>query len=188
MRDVNFGWLIRYLHANGASFFFIFIYLHIARGLYYSSYKSPRVLLWSIGVVILIITIVTAFLGEMSSHIYDFYQMAAITTCCPRKLEQLKSWGINPIIAWDNLNQATVVKQIKNWVKGKSGVYVIVNMTNAKCYVGSAITGQLYMRFFKHLISLEGNKIVGAAVNKYSLENFVYVIIELSPQIITKKK
>lgn len=50
MRDVNYGWLIRYLHANTASFFFIFVYLHVGRGLYYGSYKSPRVILWSIGV------------------------------------------------------------------------------------------------------------------------------------------
>ena len=55
MRDVNNGWIIRYTHANVASFFFIFVYMHIARGLYYGSYKSPRVLLWSIGVIILIL-------------------------------------------------------------------------------------------------------------------------------------
>jgi len=55
MRDVNYGWLIRYLHANTASFFFIFVYLHIGRGLYYGSYKSPRTLLWSIGVIILVL-------------------------------------------------------------------------------------------------------------------------------------
>lgn len=54
MKDVNNGWLIRYIHANGASFFFIFVYLHIGRGLYYGSYRSPRTLLWSIGVVIFI--------------------------------------------------------------------------------------------------------------------------------------
>jgi ubiquinol-cytochrome c reductase cytochrome b subunit len=63
MRDVNYGWLIRYLHANTASFFFIFVYLHIGRGLYYGSYKSPRVLLWSIGVVILVLMMAIAFLG-----------------------------------------------------------------------------------------------------------------------------
>jgi ubiquinol-cytochrome c reductase cytochrome b subunit len=63
MRDVNNGWLIRYIHANVASFFFIFVYAHIGRGLYYSSYKTPRVLLWSIGVIILILMIGTAFLG-----------------------------------------------------------------------------------------------------------------------------
>jgi len=63
MRDVNYGWLIRYLHANTASFFFIFVYLHIGRGLYYGSYKSPRVLLWSIGVIILVLMMAIAFLG-----------------------------------------------------------------------------------------------------------------------------
>jgi ubiquinol-cytochrome c reductase cytochrome b subunit len=63
MRDVNFGWLIRYLHANTASFFFLFVYLHIGRGLYYGSYKSPRTLLWAVGVVIFLVMIITAFLG-----------------------------------------------------------------------------------------------------------------------------
>lgn len=63
MRDVNYGWLIRYLHANTASFFFIFVYLHIGRNLYYGSYKSPRVLPYSIGVIILILMMATAFLG-----------------------------------------------------------------------------------------------------------------------------
>ena len=55
MRDVNNGWSVRYTHANVASFFFIFVYAHIARGLYYGSYKAPRVLLWAIGVIILIV-------------------------------------------------------------------------------------------------------------------------------------
>jgi ubiquinol-cytochrome c reductase cytochrome b subunit len=63
MRDVNAGWILRYTHANVASFFFIFVYAHIARGLYYSSYKSPRILLWSIGVIILILMMAIAFLG-----------------------------------------------------------------------------------------------------------------------------
>lgn len=63
MRDVNNGWAIRYTHANVASFFFIFVYAHIARGLYYSSYKSPRVLVWTIGVIILILMMAIGFLG-----------------------------------------------------------------------------------------------------------------------------
>jgi ubiquinol-cytochrome c reductase cytochrome b subunit len=63
MRDVNSGWILRYTHANVASFFFIFVYAHIARGLYYSSYKSPRILVWSIGVIILILMMAIAFLG-----------------------------------------------------------------------------------------------------------------------------
>jgi len=63
MRDVNAGWILRYTHANVASFFFIFVYAHIARGLYYSSYKSPRILVWSIGVIIFILMMAIAFLG-----------------------------------------------------------------------------------------------------------------------------
>jgi quinol-cytochrome oxidoreductase complex cytochrome b subunit len=63
MRDVNNGWIIRYIHANVASFFFIFVYMHVGRGLYYGSYKSPRILVWSIGVIILILMMAIAFLG-----------------------------------------------------------------------------------------------------------------------------
>jgi ubiquinol-cytochrome c reductase cytochrome b subunit len=63
MRDVNFGWLIRYIHMNGASFFFIVVYIHIFRGLYYGSYKAPRELLWQLGVLILLLMMATAFMG-----------------------------------------------------------------------------------------------------------------------------
>ena len=63
MRDVNNGWLIRYLHANTASAFFFLVYLHIGRGMYYGSYKSPRTLVWVIGTIILVVMIATGFLG-----------------------------------------------------------------------------------------------------------------------------
>ena len=63
MRDVNWGWLIRYAHMNGASMFFIVVYVHIFRGLYYGSYKAPRELLWMLGVVILLLMMATAFMG-----------------------------------------------------------------------------------------------------------------------------
>ncbi len=63
MRDVNWGWLIRYIHMNGASMFFIVVYIHIFRGLYYGSYKQPRELLWMLGVVILLLMMATAFMG-----------------------------------------------------------------------------------------------------------------------------
>lgn len=63
MRDVNNGWLIRYLHSNTASAFFFLVYLHIGRGLYYGSYKAPRTLVWTIGTILLIAMIATAFLG-----------------------------------------------------------------------------------------------------------------------------
>ena len=63
MRDVNYGWLIRYTHANGASFFFIVVYIHIFRGLYYGSYMSPRENLWLSGVTIFVLMMATAFMG-----------------------------------------------------------------------------------------------------------------------------
>jgi len=63
MRDVNNGWLIRYLHANGASMFFIVVYCHIFRGLYYGSYITPRGLLWATGVIIFLLMMATAFMG-----------------------------------------------------------------------------------------------------------------------------
>lgn len=63
MRDVNYGWLLRYIHMNGASFFFIAVYIHIFRGLYYGSYKTPRELLWWLGLIILILMMATAFMG-----------------------------------------------------------------------------------------------------------------------------
>ncbi len=63
MRDVNYGWLIRYIHMNGASMFFICVFIHIFRGLYYGSYKAPREVLWWIGILILLAMMATAFMG-----------------------------------------------------------------------------------------------------------------------------
>ncbi len=63
MRDVNYGWLLRYVHANGASMFFMIIYVHIFRGMYYGSYKGPRELLWITGVVLFLLLMATAFMG-----------------------------------------------------------------------------------------------------------------------------
>ncbi|MAB00623.1 MAG: cytochrome b [Stappia sp.] len=63
MRDVNFGWLLRYMHANGASMFFIAVYIHMFRGMYYGSYKAPREISWILGVIIFLIMMATAFMG-----------------------------------------------------------------------------------------------------------------------------
>ena len=63
MRDVNNGWLIRYTHSNGASMFFIAVYVHIGRGLFYASYGYPRLLLWYSGIIIFILMMATAFMG-----------------------------------------------------------------------------------------------------------------------------
>jgi ubiquinol-cytochrome c reductase cytochrome b subunit len=63
MRNVNYGWLIRYLHAVGASMFFVAVYMHIMRGLYYGSYKSPREIVWFLGIMIFLTMMATAFMG-----------------------------------------------------------------------------------------------------------------------------
>ncbi|WP_438728928.1 cytochrome b [Parasphingorhabdus sp. DH2-15] len=63
VRDVNYGWLMRYAHANGASFFFIVVYIHMGRGLYFSSYKAPREMIWLLGLVIFLLMMATAFMG-----------------------------------------------------------------------------------------------------------------------------
>ncbi|KAI9088698.1 hypothetical protein DFS34DRAFT_681427 [Phlyctochytrium arcticum] len=76
MRDVNNGWLLRLLHANAASLFFIFVYIHIARNLYYGSYRAPRGLLWSIGVAIFIVMMATAFIGYVLPWVARELQMS----------------------------------------------------------------------------------------------------------------
>ena len=63
MRDVNYGWLIRYIHSNGASMFFLAVYIHIFRSLFYGSYKSPREIIWIIGLMIYLLMMAAAFMG-----------------------------------------------------------------------------------------------------------------------------
>ena len=80
MRDVNYGWLIRYIHMNGASMFFLIVYIHLFRGLYYGSYKYPRELLWMLGVVILLLMMATAFLGYVLPWGQMSYWAATVIT------------------------------------------------------------------------------------------------------------
>ncbi len=80
MRDVNYGWLLRYLHANGASMFFLIVYIHMFRGLYYGSYKYPRELLWMLGVVILLLMMATAFIGYVLPWGQMSYWAATVIT------------------------------------------------------------------------------------------------------------
>ena len=80
MRDVNNGWLVRYLHSNTASAFFFLVYLHIGRGIYYASYRAPRTLTWVIGTIILIVMIVTGFLGYLTIAQNDYNNNKITTT------------------------------------------------------------------------------------------------------------
>ena len=96
MRDVNYGWLVRYIHMNGASMFFIVVYIHIFRGLYYGSYKAPRELLWMLGVVILLLMMATAFMGYVLPWgQMSFWGATVITnffTAIPLVGESITTW------------------------------------------------------------------------------------------------
>ena len=107
MRDVNWGWLIRYMHSTGASFFFIVIYLHMFRGLMWGSYKKPRELLWMIGVVIYLAMMATAFFGYLLPW------------------GQMSYWGAQVIV---NLFAAVpgIGPDLSVWVRGD---YVISDVT-----------------------------------------------------------
>ena len=80
MRDVSFGWLLRYMHSNGASFFFICVYIHLFRSLYYFSYVKPRLVVWNIGVIILLLMIITAFTGYVLPWGQMSYWAATVIT------------------------------------------------------------------------------------------------------------
>ncbi|HEB95587.1 MAG TPA: cytochrome b [Sedimenticola thiotaurini] len=107
MRDVDWGWLIRYMHSTGASAFFIVIYLHMFRGLIYGSYRKPRELLWLIGVVIYVVMMATAFMGYLLPW------------------GQMSYWGAQVII---NLFSAVPVvgEELGVWIRGD---YVISDVT-----------------------------------------------------------
>ena len=96
MRDVNYGWLLRYIHSNGAAFFFIVIYIHILRGMYYGSYKYPRELNWILGVFIYLLMMATSFLGYTLPWGQMSYWGATVITnlfsAIPIIGEGLKTW------------------------------------------------------------------------------------------------
>ena len=155
MRDVNAGYLLRYTHANVASFFFMFVYAHIARGLFYSSYRTPRILVWNVGVVIFILMMATAFLGNTHSPIWSNILQSTNNYCGQSNLKQLlihfvskKTGNVNnnnnnkvsydlknfilnknlsPVFCYDNLHQIETRKNILLDTKGFSGIYLILN-------------------------------------------------------------
>ena len=96
MRDVNYGWLLRYLHANGASMFFLAVYIHMFRGLYYGSYKEPREVLWILGVIIFLLMMATAFMGYVLPWgQMSFWAATVITnlfTAIPLVGEPITTW------------------------------------------------------------------------------------------------
>ena len=202
MRDVNSGWMIRYIHANTASLFFAIIYLHIARGMWYGSYGTPRTLPWSIGVIILILLIVTAFLGFLtkynnlsSANIYHTFTSCSsymnsvveygVFPLVFKRLLHSKdnlqlitdSLGVKPVKYWDNLHLSSTKLSILQTIRKWGGIYAIVNLSTGDAYVGSAIPGKMSNRFSRHF-SGTGSLRVFNAIRKYGLNNFAFVVIE----------
>ena len=189
MRDVNAGYIIRYCHANVASFFFIFVYAHIGRGLYYGSYKSPRVLLWSIGVIILVLMMAIAFLGYEHSPTWFNNNFLILNSMVPSKILDnfIKDKNLKPVYTFENLDSHETREKICKEIKHISGIYMILNKVTLDYYLGSASTNKMYSRFTKHMIYLTGSKIVKLAIKKYNLSNFAFLVLEIFPEIVTQK-
>lgn len=197
MIDVNYGWLIRFAHANGAGFFFIFVYLHMARGIYYGSYRKPRIALWTIGVIIFLLMIITAFMGKQNNSPKSnynlkrnkinnkrFYTTKNKNKDLPQDLTDSKQIiseilnNVNIDIWWDNLDNISTRSEIREELRNKSGIYIIINKITKNFYIGSAIYNRLYTRFSNHLYHLNGNKLVARSIKKYGLNNFIFGVLE----------
>jgi group I intron endonuclease len=230
MRDVNNGWLIRYLHSNTASAFFFLVYLHIGRGMYYGSYRAPRTLVWTIGTVIFILMMATAFLGlshspkwfklnnnrntvinknNISNYVNKFNtaipsiftdlkksniigrRYFSTTSPCKQTSEELTKFilekNLNPIFIYEDLSDKTVKSRVLNDTKDLSGIYLILNKVTLDYYIGSASTGKFHARFSNHLFNFHGSKVVKNAVKKHGIYSFVFMVLELFPEIVTKE-
>ena len=202
MRDVNAGWLLRYIHANGASFFFICLYLHIGKALYYGSYKTPRVLVWSIGVIIFILVIATAFMGYTNNSPksiynnkskiynnkkYNINQKRYISYYVNTKQDEtkpeeiFKELNINIEDYWINLHDNKVRSNMITHFKNKGGIYIIINKISHNYYIGSANINKIYTKFTNHMLNFHGNKLVKKAILKDGLNNFIFGILEYYP-------
>lgn len=152
MRDVNYGWMIRYFHANGAAFFFIFIYIHMAKGLYYGSYKAPRVMLWSIGVIIFLLLIITGFLGYANSSLKWFNIFKFLSYDTHLSYDVLLSTFV-PIKIYHNAE--TNRSKIYSDNLGKPGIYQWTHIESGKRYIGSSIDLTRRLRRYFSLMELK---------------------------------
>jgi group I intron endonuclease len=97
----------------------------------------------------------------------------------------IKELELNPVYVFENLTLETTKQGVLKSTSGLSGIYMIINKITEDYYIGSAATNRFYARFSNHLIYFRGSKVVKAAVKKYGLENFAFLILELYPNIVT---
>jgi group I intron endonuclease len=164
----------------------------MGRGLYYGSYKSPRILLWTTGVIIYVIMMGTAFLGYFYSLTWLNNEMEVLFMTnnfiiSPQLKLVLNDRKIKPIIVFEELNKEEVKENLRNKTRKKSGIYGIFNLVTGDLYIGSAVTNKFYSRFYKHLIRGLGNKNIALDLNKYGIESFAFTILEYYPEEVTKK-
>ena len=95
--------------------------------------------------------------------------------------------NLKPVYIYENLDEKCIQDRVLNDTKNVAGIYLILNKINLSCYVGSASTNKFNTRFRKHLFNFSGSKIVKAAVKKYKLKNFAFIILELFSEVVTKQ-
>ena len=139
MRDVNNGWLIRYLHSNTASAFFFLVYLHIGRGLFYGSYKAPRTQVWTIGTFIFILMIVIAFLGYEHSPKWfknNYKTYTSVTPTIAIKIFNRPGFilktGINYYSTNTNINKVSILIEEFLSEKGLKPIFVYENLKSTE--------------------------------------------------------
>lgn len=110
-----------------------------------------------------------------------------LATRSERSDKYLQNIHIQPKAVFENLDNENTKITISNFIKPLAGVYLIINLVNGNKYVGSAITGRMPMRFYKHLYALQGSKPVAAAVLKYGLNNFAFVCLDTMSSVVTNE-
>jgi group I intron endonuclease len=101
--------------------------------------------------------------------------------------EFLNENKVNPVFIYENLGESSTKKKVLQDTKNLSGVYLILNKFTMDYYVGSASTNKFYAKFSNHLFNLNGSKVVKAAVKKYKISNFAFMVLELFPEVVTKE-
>jgi hypothetical protein len=176
MRDVNYGWLVRYGHSNGASFFFICVYIHIARGLYYGSYTKPRTGLWSVGVIIYFIMM--GCFGPTWNFYSDLYLMSFLPAFISPNIKSIKRIGPHNYNIIEIINCGLLGDWRGTLVKGK-------DYTSVRFYLEQGEKNKAYLYHMNNLIfnlgyskSLEpqiSNKMVnGKSLTFYRFNTYTY--------------
>lgn len=177
--------------------------------MYYGSYRAPRTLVWAIGTVLFIAMVGTGFLGYLNSpkwfnikvdknknnrvsslstaRYYSTKSNLPSLSVSERLLDLINELNLNPVYIFENLTLESTKQDIRKTTSGLSGIYMIINKVTGDYYIGSASTNRFYARFSNHLIYFIGSKVVKAAVKKYGLDNFAFLILELYPNVVTKE-